>query len=193
MSRRSLRFFEWAVLFEAGLGIAAVLIGRSFGIRLNDYFAVDVMTVGLAVGATVPTLLFYVFLRSLPWACLRRIRELTRSVFLAEMSSLVVWQLALLALAAGFGEEFLFRGLIQKGLCNIAGGREIAVVVLISLLFGLFHYLSKTYVVLAFLISLYLGFLFLWTDNLFVPMMVHALYDFCVFLHLRFECGRLTG
>ena len=191
MSRRSLRFFGWAVLFEVGLGVVAVLIGRLFGLRFDECFAVDTTAIGWAVGATVPTLLFYVFLRSLPWTCLHRIREQIRSIFLEEMNSLTVWHLALLALAAGFGEEFLFRGLFQKGLCNMVGRHEPIIVVLISVLFGLCHCLSKTYVVLAFLISLYLGFLFLETNNLFVPMMVHALYDFCVFLHLRYECSRL--
>ena len=183
-----LRFFEIAVLFEGGLGVSAILLGRLFGLRLEDLGAVDTAALGWGIGATIPTLLLYMLLRSLPWDCLRRVSEQVRQIFRAEMRSLSIWKLAILALAAGFGEEFLFRGLLQKGLCNLSGGNELVVIVAVSLLFGLCHFLSKTYAVLAFLMSLYLGFLFRWTDNLFVPVAVHALYDFFVFLHLRLEC-----
>ncbi len=184
---KSNRFFLIAVLFEAGLGLVALLIGRLSGLSFGEFCRFDIDSLQWGIGATIPTIILYFFLRALPWSCTRRITELVRRVFETEMGSLPVWKLAILAASAGFGEEFLFRGLLQKGLCNFFGGWELAVLIAVSIVFGLFHCLSKTYVVLAFLISLYLGALFLWTDNLAVPVIVHSVYDFFVFYHLRLE------
>ena len=181
------RFFEIALLVEGGLGVAAVLLAWPLGLRLWNYFSVDPRSVAVSIAATGLAVLFYFVLRFLPLASLRRTVELVRMIYRNEMRSLSPWKLALLAASAGIGEELLFRGLLQKGLCTLSGGNELTVIVLTSVLFGLLHCVSKTYVVLAFLISLYLGFLFLWTDNLFVPTTIHALYDFFVFLHLRWE------
>ena len=189
MSTVGRRFFEVAFLFEFGMGVVAVVIAWSFGLRLWNHFSVDSASLGVSIVATGLALLFYLLLRSLPFACFRRTVDLVRAIFRSELQSLPTWKLALLALAAGFGEELLFRGLLQKGLCNLSDGNEPIIIVAVSLLFGLLHCLSKTYVILAFLISVYLGLLFLWTDNLFVVITVHALYDFVVLLHLRFERG----
>ena len=76
----------------------------------------------------------------------------------------------LLAGAAGVGEEALFRGVLQPALGPY--GLWIS-----SLLFGVLHALTYTYFLLAALLGLYLGWLFERTDNLLVPVIVHALYD----------------
>ena len=182
------RFFEIAILMECGMGVVAVLLAWPFGLRLWDYFSFDLASFGLSVAATGITIPVYFVLRVLPFDWLRQMIELVRTIYRNEMQSLPVWKLALIALAAGFGEELLFRGLLQQGLCNLFPGKELIVIVVVSLLFGLAHCLTKMYVVLAFLISLYLGLLFFWTGNLLVPLLVHALYDFFVFCHLHLEC-----
>ena len=46
-----------------------------------------------------------------------------------------------------------------------------------ALLFGAAHWLTATYALLAGLIGLYLGALFLLTENLLVPAIAHAAYD----------------
>jgi membrane protease YdiL (CAAX protease family) len=50
--------------------------------------------------------------------------------------------------------------------------------------FGLAHPISTTYAVLASLIGIYLGFLFVATDNLLVPIVTHAAYDFLALVYL---------
>jgi uncharacterized protein len=40
------------------------------------------------------------------------------------------------------------------------------------------HWITRTYALLAALVGLYLGGLWLWTGNLLVPIVAHALYDF---------------
>lgn len=81
----------------------------------------------------------------------------------------------LVSALAGIGEELLFRGVIQAGL--VAWLTPASGIVIASLLFGLAHAVSFSYLVLATLMGLYLGLLYHWTGNLLVPILVHALYD----------------
>ena len=173
-----------------GLGLVAVLIAWPLGLRLWDYCSFNPSDLGISIAAAGLAVLIYLLLRALPFAWLRRVADIVRTIYRTEMKSLSLWQLALLALAAGFGEELLFRGLLQQGLCNWFPGKEWGVIVAVSLLFGMAHCLSATYAVLAFLISLCLGGLYYWTGNLLVPIIVHALYDFFVFCHLYVEFRR---
>ena len=75
--------------------------------------------------------------------------------------------IVLLSLMAGIGEEALFRGVIQAGLAERVPAS--AAVVIAALLFGVAHWLTRSYALLAGLIGVYLGVLFLLTDNLLVP------------------------
>jgi membrane protease YdiL (CAAX protease family) len=81
------------------------------------------------------------------------------------------------------GEELLFRGVVQ----NISqewlgplGGLALA-----SVLFGLVHPLTRAYFVAASVIGVYLGWLWLATDNLLVPIIAHGLYDFVILMVIR--------
>jgi uncharacterized protein len=56
-------------------------------------------------------------------------------------------------------------------------------VFLASLLFGLMHPFSGIYVVLATGVGIYVGRLFLLTDNLLVAILIHGLYDFAALVY----------
>jgi len=84
-------------------------------------------------------------------------------------------ELALVALAAGLGEELLFRGALQS-LAELWMSPLVALA-MVSLLFGLAHALSATYFVLATVVGAYLGWLALATGSLVPPILAHALYD----------------
>jgi membrane protease YdiL (CAAX protease family) len=51
-----------------------------------------------------------------------------------------------------------------------------------SLLFGLVHFASRSYAVMASIMGLYLGILFQLTGNLLAPVVAHATYDFVALL-----------
>ena len=53
-----------------------------------------------------------------------------------------------------------------------------------SVLFGLAHAITVSYVLLAALMGLYLGWLWIATGNLLVPIMAHAGYDFLALVYL---------
>ena len=92
-----------------------------------------------------------------------------------------------ISLAAGVGEELLFRGFLQAdpgGHLARAGRPRWRDCSLASLVFGLCHALCWGYAVVATVIGLFLGILFLATDSLVAPMTTHAAYDFCALLHM---------
>jgi hypothetical protein len=91
-------------------------------------------------------------------------------------------QLALLAALAGIGEELLFRGVLQVGLARVLP--DAGALVAASALFGLVHFVSPAYVLLAGVVGLYLGGLFLFQGNLLVPIIAHALYDFVALIYV---------
>jgi predicted enzyme related to lactoylglutathione lyase len=84
--------------------------------------------------------------------------------------------LILLAGLAGLGEEVLFRGVLQSWLAGMVTSWP--AVVLVAVLFGVLHPVSRTYVLLAGLAGAYLGALLVLTGNLLVPIVAHAGYDF---------------
>ena len=83
--------------------------------------------------------------------------------------------MVLVSALAGIGEELLFRGVIQDGL-NLHFSTA-ASLIIASLLFGLAHAVTPAYFIIASLMGLYLGWLYLHTGNLLIPIIVHGLYD----------------
>jgi membrane protease YdiL (CAAX protease family) len=59
-----------------------------------------------------------------------------------------------------------------------------AALALVSVLFGLVHPITPAYAVLATLAGAYLGWAYLASGNLLVPVLAHALYDFTALVYL---------
>ena len=88
------------------------------------------------------------------------------------------------AVMAGVGEEFFFRGLIQNVLVGYLG--VLPGLLLGGLIFGLAHMVTPLYGILATLAGVILGGVYLYYDNLLTPILVHALYDYFAFLYFRY-------
>jgi len=177
-------FFWIAVWVEGGLAIIAIIAGFFAGLHYWDHCWCNSETIWQIALGLLPFLVGYYLLQALPFSGFRRMDQLVRELFRQYMGQLNLCQLALIAALAGIGEELLFRGLFQLGM---SGFFNVWLAILItSLIFGLAHALTPTYFFFAFLASLYLGFLFEHTGNLIVPIAVHALYDFAVFLYIRY-------
>lgn len=84
-------------------------------------------------------------------------------------------ELVVLAALAGLAEEMLFRGVVQIGLARLLP--EGVALVVASAAFGLAHFITPAYALLAGLAGLYLGGLFLLHGNLIAPIVAHAVYD----------------
>ena len=90
--------------------------------------------------------------------------------------------LALICLAAGVGEEMLCRGVIQGALGRWLGPG--AGLIVASTLFGLLHPITPTYAIVAALIGLYLGWIWMVQGNLLCVIVAHAVYDFLALILL---------
>ncbi|MDR3181339.1 MAG: CPBP family intramembrane metalloprotease [Planctomycetaceae bacterium] len=181
-----MNFFKQAVLFEGGLGVIAVAAGVFFGFPFWQRCSFIGEAFLQIAAATAATIAVYFVLGWLPFECLRKIDRIVREIVQREMSGFRLPHFVVIAAFAGFGEEFFFRGLLQDGFTEYLGvAKQIPVLIAVSLLFALAHNITRTYFVLAFLISLYFGFLLLYTENLFVPAAVHGLYDLFVLLYIN--------
>ncbi|NVD34557.1 CPBP family intramembrane glutamic endopeptidase [Marinobacter lutaoensis] len=95
------------------------------------------------------------------------------------------WVLVALSLLAGVGEELLFRGAVQGWLSLHLGPGP--ALLLASLLFGLVHFVSLAYCVVATGLGVVLGTAYLWSGSLGLVMAWHALYDLlALYCLLRF-------
>ena len=186
-------FVLTAFSFEASLGVVAFVVGWVVGVdplstvpvtegSLNNHL----LAVFWGVVATVPLLVGLVLINRLRFRSLVRIRRFVAVRVLPLFEPLSLFELAAISFAAGFGEEMLFRGLMQTGIAESVGGPQgvAAAVVLVSALFGVCHWLTPTYAVLASLAGVYFGVLFLLTSNLLAPLVAHTLYDFLALVYL---------
>lgn len=168
--------------FEGGLGLVAVAIGWLLGESPWGHIHWNSSGVWWGVAATLPMLAGLAVCLYVPLSPLLRLKELAQEVIRPLFAGCTLLELAVIAIAAGLGEELLFRGVLQYFLVE-RFGTTIGLVVA-SLAFGLVHPLSTAYVVLAAVIGVYLGWLWLEFDNLLVPIVAHALYDFVALVYL---------
>lgn len=174
-----------AVLFEAGLGLLALGLGRLLDVpaAAGWRWGGGAALVGLA--ASLPMLGVFFACLHLPLGPLRRIRAFADDTVRPLFAPCTLAELALLSAAAGVGEELLFRGLVQDGLAARLGpGQGLA---LASVLFGLMHPITAAYAVLAATMGAYLGAVYWLTGDLFAAAVTHAAYDF---LALAVICRR---
>mmetsp|Transcript_30980 Transcript_30980/g.64449 ORF Transcript_30980/g.64449 Transcript_30980/m.64449 type:complete len:343 (+) Transcript_30980:99-1127(+) len=94
----------------------------------------------------------------------------------------------LLGVIAGWGEEWLFRGVIQTFLRQNFG--IFLALAVTGVVFGLLHSVTPMYAIIAGLASIFFGYLYHSTGNLAVPMVCHAIYDFGALMRTHW---RVTG
>lgn len=169
-------------MFQGGIGVVGLVAIALFGIPV--YY--DGVSPGTALfwglAGSVATYLLIMLVSRLP-GLLRdslesQLDQLHR--FACDYSWTV---LIALSVFAGVGEELLFRGAIQGGLAQHLP--DAVAIVVASVLFGLVHYLSFTYFVLATGLGLVLGTAYAMTDSLLLVMVWHGVYDMIALYCLR--------
>ena len=164
-----------ALAFEAGLGIVALVLAVILGLR--PWQAIDPGSGAAAQSLAATALLVagVLALMQAQWRWVHNLERIVRDHLVPLFRDAGPVALGAVSLAAGIGEELLFRGVIQDGIAGPAG--PVAGLLIASLLFGLAHAITPAYFVLASLMGLYLGGIYLATGNLLVPILVHFLYD----------------
>ena len=195
--KRSRRFANAAVLFESGLIGLAVFLGWLMqrnplpGVRAAPELWPDALAVAWGALAAAPMLMGLMLVERYPVGALRRLQQTVEAQLVPLVRHWTVPQMALVSLAAGFGEEMLFRGLLQSALADRLPGTAglVIAVVATSAVFGACHWVTGTYALLAGMVSIYLGLLLVAFDNLLVPAVAHALYDFVALAYLSSSRG----
>ena len=187
------RILAITILFELGLAATALLVGwlaghwPAIGMSWASRTGVDA-TAGILWGivGTLPLILALLVMDRFPIGPINRVRQIAAEMLGRLFRGANVWQLAAVAMAAGLGEELLFRGLLQSGLAKLIGppaGPWVGLVVA-AVIFGCCHWLNATYAVLAVIAGLYFGWLLMATGSLWTPIIAHALYDFIAMIYL---------
>lgn len=173
--------------FEGSLVIVAVAAGWIVGIAPSAAIDWSARGLGLGILAVFPLVgLLLVSARS-EWHPFQRIHETVDTIvdrFFREANWI---EIAAIAALAGLGEEMLFRGVIQYGVSDWIGGVMGATIGLIagSIVFGAGHAVHTPYFILTTLMGAYFGGLFLYFENLVIPIIAHGLYDFIAIVYLR--------
>jgi membrane protease YdiL (CAAX protease family) len=171
-----------AVAFEGGLLLLAWPLGWLLRQPPLATLHLGVRDAALGAAASVPMIAAGLALARRPVGPLARIKTFFDEAVKPFFAPLTVADLAFISVVAGVGEEVLVRGVVQGALAAWLGrwpGLALA-----SLLFGLLHAITATYVVLAALAGAYLGLVWLLTGNLLAPIVAHALYDFVLLVYL---------
>lgn len=179
-----------AMLFEVGLGFVGVVIAWAAGIDMASQLTTSQEAILRGTVASLPMVLMLIACYKSTWQPIVRLRREVEKV-VAELFAGCGWlEFALVSVAAGIGEEILFRGALQPFV--IGWTVPWIGIVVVALLFGLAHALTQTYFILATLIGLYFGWLAFAYDDLIAPIVAHAVYDCFAMMFIQRQTGK-TG
>jgi membrane protease YdiL (CAAX protease family) len=170
--------------------VVAWAAGRWLHIAPLERLRFTLEGLALGVAATLPMLLGLAWTLTTRWPPARQLVDFVVKQLGPVLVGRPAVQLAVLAGLAGLGEEVLFRGVAQAGLERVLP--DVWALIVASIIFGLAHFASHTYAVLAGLVGLYLGTLFLLFESLLIPIVAHSLYDFVALVCLvqRYRASR---
>jgi uncharacterized protein len=171
-----------AIVVEGGLILLAWLLGWLLGQPPLRTFAWGYRDALWGLAGTLPMVALFLLTLRWPLGPLRRIKQFSEQVLRPLLAPCTVLDLLGISVLAGLGEEMLFRGVLQGFFGHWANAW--VGLALASVLFGLMHFITPTYAVLAALMGAYLGLVWQWIGNLLPVVLMHALYDFLVLLYL---------
>ncbi len=165
-------------LVEGIVLIVGLIIARTYDIKLpltqNVFRDIVIGTFWAS-----PPLVLFVFLLSEKINKIPLMDSLKRTIINdigAVFSESKLPDLFFIAVCAGLAEEVLFRGVIQAKL-GIIGA---------SIIFGLLHFITPAYCIIATIMGFYLGFLFQYYDSLLIPIQLHFIYDLGALVYLKY-------
>jgi membrane protease YdiL (CAAX protease family) len=183
------RTFGLAVMFESGLGLAGVAVAWAAGLSMRPQLEVTPTALSRGLLATMPMVAILIVLTLSKWPPVVELRRQVESIVRMLFANNSWFELALISLAAGIGEELLFRGALQPLLARWT--HPVVAISVVSLLFGFAHALSVAYFVAATLVGFYFGWLAMAYDDLIAPMVAHGLYDFIALTFMQQRAKRM--
>jgi membrane protease YdiL (CAAX protease family) len=179
------RFFLFGSLFEAGLGLVALVLAQVFRISSAGQWQGGAAAAAWGTAAALPVFGYFLWSLRSRLPALVKIRRVMVDFLGPHLREMRVWQVLVLSVLAGWGEETLFRGVLQEGLRVWLG--TVGACVAASLAFGAAHWLTRGYAVVTAIMGAYLGLLYEVHGGLLAPAVCHAVYDFAALLWLQKE------
>ena len=184
-----------AALFEASLAVLAIVMGWISGQSPWEDIKVNFSAVALGVAAVLPMAAMLFACRQLTWQPVQALWRVLDDVIVPLFRTCNWIEIAAISFLAGVGEELLFRGLFQTGMAQWTGdflphtpsaalAGDWMAVITVAILFGALHAVNVAYAVLAAIMGVYLGWLYLVTGNLAVPIVAHGVYDFVALVYV---------
>ncbi|MGR9107330.1 MAG: CPBP family intramembrane glutamic endopeptidase [Gammaproteobacteria bacterium] len=175
-------FLNMAFWFEGSMIGVAWLIGWFVDVNPIANLSVEGDALFWGIIGTFPLFLLFLLFYRFPVGPLHPIKNSLLEILGPVLSRCGWHELLILAIVAGVSEEILFRGLLQpwfEAVTGVYGG-----LVLSNVVFGLLHWLTPMYALIAGLIGMYLSYMMDFTGSryLLTPVVIHALYDFLAFV-----------
>jgi membrane protease YdiL (CAAX protease family) len=179
-------FINTSIFLEFGLLLIAFIIGHLANFDPISHCHFTLQNISLGVGWTIPLFMICLMLYYLPVASFQRIRKFMAENLGPYINLMNPLEIFILSLIVGTCEEVLFRGAIQPGFESWLHNPW-AAILLANMIFACLHPLSVIYVVLVFGAGLYLSWMLdiTGTRELSIPIVVHACYDWWVFMLIR--------
>jgi uncharacterized protein len=184
------RFLLMAGVFEGGLVFVALALGKLLRVDPFAEFRIQGAAVLLGFAAALPPFVLLTAMDRFRFSALERIKRHLFEILGPSIAACRWYELALVAALAGLGEELLFRGVLQPSFTHwlsFGGFGRIAGLIASNVIFGLLHFITPTYALVAAALGIYFGVLFDATDppNVVVPILAHGFYDYLAFLWLK--------
>mmetsp|Transcript_38882 Transcript_38882/g.59933 ORF Transcript_38882/g.59933 Transcript_38882/m.59933 type:complete len:285 (-) Transcript_38882:12-866(-) len=184
-----------SVLIFVAIAVAAVIGTPNFGLGTNIDFGTSAVTQGFMMALPLGVIACALDVIEGDFPSLQNVTKATQRSILewlgGSFKPLMGLSAAIaLGVAAGLGEEMLFRGVLQYEI-GIRGGDVLAVAVA-SVIFGTLHAVTPLYALLSSLASVYFGYLYLSSGNLAVPVCTHAFYDIGALFYTHWTVAQMS-
>ena len=163
---------------EGGLLLIALLWSRLSGLTLHLGDPLESLLLGLFTAGVMGFANVRILSCTGTWSFVKSLRRLYNTLLVPMFSKVRCRDIVLIIVAAGIGEELLFRGVIQPTIGLVPA----------SVIFGIAHFGGRGMVMFgiwAGLMGLIFGWLAVISDGLLAPIVAHAGYDAIALTYIR--------
>ena len=163
---------------EGGLLLIALLWSRLSGLTLRLGDPLESVLLGLFMAGVMGVANVRILSCAGTWSIVKSLRRLYNTLLVPTFFEIGCRNIVLISVAAGIGEELLFRGVIQPTIGLVPT----------SVIFGIAHVGGRGMLVFgiwAGLIGLIFGWLAVTSDGLLAPIVAHAGYDAIALTYIR--------
>lgn len=156
-----------------------LLLGVGLALWLDlwpaSFFAINLRSLTIGFGLPIVLVLSAMLLLQLAPVVMHKLDQASVSLWRRVGIDFTLANILLLSLSAGIAEEVLFRGALQLIASRFAP--VLLAIVLVSVLFGLLHAISREYVLFAAAVSVIFSLVFHYSGSLAGVIIAHTVYD----------------